>query len=931
MANAPQPNGPSQQSGANASSRGVLRVGDYELKDVIGDRGTGTVYCARHVPSDKQVALKILHSRRQDVVDGLVRGAKAVSRVHHANLVDITDVGATRDGTVFLAMELLSGESLQDRLHRVGPLPLFEAINIVRQVAHGLGAAHAEDVIHGGLEPAKIFLCRRDGRRRIVRRNKATDMKLVVEPEGKFDLVKILDLGLKRFLDLASYQSDVRETARYWSPEQAQRRPIDVRSDIYSLGAVFYEMITGTVPFDGASLAEVLRQHVSGTVTAPSQRTPGIAIDALVDTVILRCLQKTPTLRFASTNELCDALDACVTDCAFLRDAHRLPGIETSGIDLPEVRSKSPAIPSPRPATPLPSVAKPAATSAARPVEPARTPRSARVAVEKPLARTTPPSPRPEASASTRVAPPPMPLTAARKTLPGVAPAAPVKHVAPPPLTKSVAAPELIPTVEQSELIEIPTPPVALSSDLLTDLADAPAPAETATAPANAAPAEVSNEAIGHVDSEAPAAPMDAPASVPDPSKAVQPAVADAAPAMPQSVDPAAPPPAPTDVPAAVVENTGSFQPEPPDSADSEKKAPAEEVVRPVESLPISRPSNRGDRVDDEDDDEDDLLASTLETWRRPKVMAVAAVALLGGIGFAVWASRGKSPSPGKPAIVAGTTSQSMAKPSPLPPPPAVAPPTPTPVPETPPLHAVAAETTAPAQVPAPTAPAAVLAEAKSPDKPAASAAAAVVVPPAPSAKTARLFGDAPARAVAVSADEPKPASPRPRPTPSTAREPAQAGRDLATTTEAPVAPKRTPAAPMNLPPRLAGAWPTAGRTAPKPASPAPKPAVKAVEQPKANGGKVAPPPASASADQLVREAQQAWLAGQHALALNRAQAALAASPKPGQAVQAYEIVATCSCILHRRDRALEAASHLDTTRRESVKAACAKNGVPFE
>jgi hypothetical protein len=80
-----------------------------------------------------------------------------------------------------------------------------------------------------------------------------------------------------------------------------------------------------------------------------------------------------------------------------------------------------------------------------------------------------------------------------------------------------------------------------------------------------------------------------------------------------------------------------------------------------------------------------------------------------------------------------------------------------------------------------------------------------------------------------------------------------------------------------------------------------------------------------------VREAQQAWLAGQHALAITRAQSALGASPKPGQAVQAYEIVATCSCALHKRERALEAASHLDTSRRESVKAVCAKNGVPFE
>ena len=327
---------------AEAVARVGTRVGDYEIRGVVGEGGTGVVYRGRHVASDRRVAIKILRehcARKKGAVEQFIGEAGATS---HPNVIDVTDLGTTPDGTVFLAMEYLEGESLRDRLLRVQRLPLFEAINIVRQLARGLGAAHEAGIVHGGLKPAHVFLCRREGRRRIVRRSRAKGMRLAVEPEGSFDLVKLLDFGTARFIDPGSGDAGVVWGApHYLSPEQAQGRPADQRSDIYSLGAVFYEMVTGTVLFSDESLPGILRGHVAGEVIAPSRRTPEAGIHARIDALILRCLKKNPSLRYANTSELCEELDACVADCAFLRDAYRLPGIMESGIDLSEASPRA--------------------------------------------------------------------------------------------------------------------------------------------------------------------------------------------------------------------------------------------------------------------------------------------------------------------------------------------------------------------------------------------------------------------------------------------------------------------------------------------------------------------------------------------------------------------------------------------------------------
>jgi serine/threonine-protein kinase len=336
-----------------------MRLKDHEILGVIGEGGMGVVYLARHVVIEKPVAIKVLYerfARQQEMVEQFLVEAKAASRIRHPNIIDVTDFGTGPEGLVFLVMEYLDGESLEERLRRVRRVPVFEAINIVKQVASGLGAAHELGIVHRDLKPANIFLCVREGRRRIVRRTEAAEgAQFTVEPEQRYDFVKLLDFGVAKFMDLgpslATRAGMFCGTPHYLSPEQAQEKPATQRSDLYALGAVFYEMVTGSVPFDGSSLLEILTGHVSGELLPPSRRAPDAGISPQMDAVLGKCLEKDPERRFAHADELAEALGECVTDRAYLRDAHRLPGIRDSGIDLSEASPDARHAARPEPAT----------------------------------------------------------------------------------------------------------------------------------------------------------------------------------------------------------------------------------------------------------------------------------------------------------------------------------------------------------------------------------------------------------------------------------------------------------------------------------------------------------------------------------------------------------------------------------------------------
>jgi serine/threonine protein kinase len=833
---------------AGATARLGTRVGDYDIVSVIGEGATGAVYRGRHVIDGRKVAVKVLHdhcARRKELVTQLIGEAGAKGRIRHGHIMDVLDAGTTPDGTVFLATEYLEDESLQDRLRRVSRLPLFEAINILRQMARGLGVAHEAGMVHGALKPSNVFLCPRKGRRRIVRRSKATGMRLVVEPEESFDLVKLLDFGMARFLNFASAAEtrtgDVAGTVQYMSPEQIEGRPADQRSDIYSLGAIFYEMITGTVPYGREWLADALKGHISDVMVAPSRRTPAAGINLRMDGLVLKCLKKNPLLRFASTADLCEVLDACVTDCAFLRDAHRLPGIVGSEIDLSE--------------------ASPEARH-----DPAR-------AAEK-----------------LKVAPPPE-----EPALVAEQPGAASVSEKPAPTEKPTQAEKPAPVVAKPVPAEKPTPVVAK-----------PAPVVAKPAPAAAKPA--SAEKPAPTEKPAPAVAKPAPAEKPAPT-ADDPAAAMITPPptiVAVAFDPAAametPPPevpATPDDPAAAVTTPPPVlvaAKAPPEVSTRAADEPGQVRLERPEAF-ISNADERPERVHQERGVRPGKRTSAgLRQW---PLIALVSVALLGA-GLALYAARnGFAPNATWPVAVSHPAPAAVPAPSP-----AVAAPAPAPVAPAPAAPIPPAAAKPPSPPPAPEA---------TEDVPAVRGPAALPEPAEPP------------RAAKTATREPgKRAAARSRPAP--AKHARRAAALLAALPESGAAdePETTPAATPEPESEAASSAPSPAANEPESPSPS-----QAADEPA-----LVPPPAAPeppTVGDLVREAQQMWLRGHYGAAIGKAEAALDAEPKPAQAMQAYEIIATCSCALGRADAAREAMSHLNNTKREAVKAVCEKKGVTIE
>jgi serine/threonine-protein kinase len=352
--------------GPEALTRIGQALGSYELEKIEGVGGMGVVYRGRHVMLGKPVAVKVLHERflrRDGAVEQFLREAQAASRIRHPNIIDVTDFGIAPDGSVYFVMEYLEGISLEDVLARDGRVPLFNAVNIVRQVARALAAAHDEGIVHRDLKPENVYLISREGRRRVVRRVAEEGApQFVVEQEGNFDFVKLLDFGVAKFtLDdvgpgMSTRAGMIFGTPHYMSPEQARGETVDGRSDVYALGIMFYEMLTSVVPFDGEAALDILNGHVYGEVIPPAQRCPSAPIDESTNLTIMRCLEKSADRRYQTMWELVDALQECFTDQVFLRDAHRLPGAVEAGIVPP---------PLPPPLTAQPPARPPAVTPVA--------------------------------------------------------------------------------------------------------------------------------------------------------------------------------------------------------------------------------------------------------------------------------------------------------------------------------------------------------------------------------------------------------------------------------------------------------------------------------------------------------------------------------------------------------------------------------------
>ncbi len=273
------------------------RIASYELIAPIGQGGMGKVFLAKHRSLSRPCAIKILRSDRRVDSQALARFHQEIqmtSRLSHENTVKFFESGRTASGEPYYVMEYLQGMSLDEIVRTQGPLPSARVISLLRQACDALDEAHSLGLIHRDLKPANLFVTERAGQR---------------------DVLKVLDFGLVKSIGDAdgtklTHAGMLCGTPAYMSPEQARiSEMLDGRSDIYSLGAVAYTLLTGRPPFERASHVEVLIAHARDEVTPPSEYVPEIPGD--LEEIVLICLAKDPRDRFATMADLQDALAGC--------------------------------------------------------------------------------------------------------------------------------------------------------------------------------------------------------------------------------------------------------------------------------------------------------------------------------------------------------------------------------------------------------------------------------------------------------------------------------------------------------------------------------------------------------------------------------------------------------------------------------------------
>lgn len=283
------------------------QMGQYRLKKRIGAGGMGEVYLAEHCLLKRPCAIKLIQPSSQadpQAVARFEREVRTTAKLSHWNTVSIFDYGRTDDGTFYYVMEYLPGLSLADLVSRFGPLPTARAIHLLRQTCRALHEAHAAGLVHRDIKPANIFAARLG---------------------GVDDVAKLLDFGLvqpvARDPNMQTLKSgSFSGSPLYMPPEQAASyNDLDARSDIYSLGATAYYLLTGRAPFDGKNIVQVMMAHAREPVVPPSQRREGVPGD--LDEVVIRCLAKHPADRFADALSVERALAAC-GDAEGWTDAH---------------------------------------------------------------------------------------------------------------------------------------------------------------------------------------------------------------------------------------------------------------------------------------------------------------------------------------------------------------------------------------------------------------------------------------------------------------------------------------------------------------------------------------------------------------------------------------------------------------------------------
>ena len=274
---------------------GAELEGRYRIVRPLGEGGMGVVYEAEHTAIGRRVAIKVLHAhvaRMPDAVKRFAREARAAAEIGHPNIVEVFDTG-THLGEPFLVMELLVGETLADRLARAEMVSCERACRISGHVLSALAAAHAKGIIHRDLKPENVFLLSGE-----------------VGPT-----VKLLDFGISKFrragatLEQTTLEGIPLGTPAYMAPEQWMgRRDIDHRADIFAVGVMLYELLTGGLPYEGANQGELFLEIVRGTSLPVGPSTLESDVPAGLDAVVQRALERDRERRFSSAREFLDAL-----------------------------------------------------------------------------------------------------------------------------------------------------------------------------------------------------------------------------------------------------------------------------------------------------------------------------------------------------------------------------------------------------------------------------------------------------------------------------------------------------------------------------------------------------------------------------------------------------------------------------------------------
>lgn len=270
--------------------------GEFVVKRLLGSGGFGAVYIAEQTGVGREVVVKLIRrvlTENADVVERFKREARIAARLAHPNVVQLFTAGQTDDGAHYLVMEYVPGPTLHELLWREAPFDEVRALRIGEQIAAALAAAHGAGIVHRDLKPANVIL---------------------TAITGRAEHAKVLDFGIAKLLEQGDDGPSLTATGAivgtpaYMSPEQVSGQPLDGRSDIYTLGLMLYEMATGKHPFDANTPVQYIIQHLQQPITPPSVRTPGVHLSAEFESILQRCLAKSPNDRFASAEAVHTAM-----------------------------------------------------------------------------------------------------------------------------------------------------------------------------------------------------------------------------------------------------------------------------------------------------------------------------------------------------------------------------------------------------------------------------------------------------------------------------------------------------------------------------------------------------------------------------------------------------------------------------------------------